>query len=103
MDPIRKGMPVLVAYGFNGYPYVTRPTDEGFNSGLGNDGGPLRIIFGKTNYNDTNGSNQVQYAKEIIIGEGTSVLTNEQGTGIGEVTQVEVNKDSSWNHQPKCV
>ena len=45
--PLHTGMPMLVAYGFNGYPYVTRPTDEGFNSGLGNDGGPIRLILVK--------------------------------------------------------
>jgi len=98
VDPIRTGMPVLVAYGFNSYPYVTRPTDEGYNSGLGNDGGPLRIIFGKTNYNDTNGSNQVQFAKEIIIGEGDSVISEGLSSGEGEMTQIDVDKNSSWNH-----
>lgn len=98
VDPIRTGVPVLVAYGFNGYPYVTRTAEEGYNSGLGNDGGPLRIIFGKTNYNDTNGSNQVQYAKEIIIGEGNSLLTEGQGSGDGEKTQIVVDNNSSWNH-----
>ena len=71
--PLHTGMPVLVAYGFNGYPYVIRPTDEGFNSGLGNDGGPLRVIFGKKDYNDPNGANQVQFLKEIIIGGGEPV------------------------------
>ena len=98
VNPLYTNMPVLVAYGFNGYPYVTRPGDEGFNPGLGNDGGPLRIIFGKTNYNDTNGSNQVQFAKEIIIGEGTSLLTDSQGTGEGQITQTEISENSSWNH-----
>ncbi len=98
VDPLHTGQPVLVAYGYNGYPYVNRPTDNGYNAGLGNDGGPLRIIFGKTNYNDTNGSNQVQFAKEIIIGEGTSLLSDEKGSGSGESTQIEVTKDSSWNH-----
>ncbi len=98
VNPIHTNMPVLVAYGFNGYPYVTRPGDEGYNPGLGNDGGPLRIIFGKTNYNDTNGSNQVQFAKEVIIGEGTSVLTDSQGTGEGQETQTEITKNSSWGH-----
>ncbi|MFA9422797.1 MAG: S-layer homology domain-containing protein [Sedimentibacter sp.] len=98
VNPIYKDMPVLVAYGFNGYPYVTRPGDEGYNPGLGNDGGPLRIIFGKTNYNDTNGSNQVQFAKEVIIGEGTSVLTDSQETGEGQTTQTEITENSSWSH-----
>jgi hypothetical protein len=86
----------MVAYGFNKYPYVIRPTDEGYNPGLGNDGGPLRIIFGKTNYNDTNGSNQVQFAKEMIIGEGESLATDTQGIGEGVSTEIEI--DESWNH-----
>ncbi len=97
VDPIYSGMPVLAAYGFNKYPYVTRPSDIGYNSGLGNDGGPVRIIFGKTSYNDTNGSNQVQYAKEIIIGEGTSVLSSTQGTGAGVITRTDIS-DVSWKH-----
>lgn len=101
VKPLNTGMPVLVAYGFNGYPYVTRPTDIGYNAGLGNAGGPLRIIFGKTNYQDTNGSNQVQFAKEIIIGEGTALNTagNAAGTGVdGEKTQTNVDENSSWKH-----
>jgi hypothetical protein len=96
VDPLYTDLPVLVAYGFNKYPYVIRPTDEGYNPGLGNDGGPLRIIFGKTNYNDTNGSNQVQFAKEIIIGEGESIATETKGTGEGVST--ETNIDETWNH-----
>lgn len=31
VKPLKTNMPVLVAYGFNGYPYVIRPTDEGYN------------------------------------------------------------------------
>ena len=96
VDPLYRDYPVLVAYGYNGYPYVVRPTDEGYNAGLGNDGGPIRIIFGKTNYNDTNGSNQVQFAKEIIIGEGESIATDTLGSGEGVSTEVEI--DESWNH-----
>jgi hypothetical protein len=96
VDPLYTNLPVMVAYGFNKYPYVIRPTDEGYNPGLGNDGGPLRIIFGKTNYNDTNGSNQVQFAKEIIIGEGESLATDTQGIGEGVSTEIEI--DESWNH-----
>lgn len=98
VDPLYTGMPVLVAYGFNGYPYVTRPSDQGYNSGLGNDGGPVRIIFGKTNYNDTNGSNQVQFAKEIIIGEGKSLLGTSSNTGDGESTGLKVT-EGAWNHK----
>ncbi len=96
VDPVYTNYPVLVAYGYNGYPYVNRPADEGFNPGLGNDGGPIRIIFGKTNYNDTNGSNQVQFAKEIIIGEGESIATDTQGTGEGISTELDI--DESWGH-----
>ena len=69
IKPLEKGAPVLLAYGFNGYPYVYRPTDNGYNSGLGNDGGPVRVIFGKKSYDHNNGSGQVQFAKEIIIGD----------------------------------
>lgn len=96
--PLYTGMPVLVAYGFNGYPYVTRATDEGYNSGLGNDGGPLRVIFGKKNYNDANGSNQVQFFKEVIIGGGEPISLGEGKTGDGKSTQEGVDERSSWNH-----
>lgn len=98
VKPLHTGMPILVAYGFNGYPYVIRPTDVGFNPGLGNDGGPLRVIFGKTSYNDTNGSNQVQFLKEIIIGGGDPVSTGSSGTGEGETTHQDIDKSTSWNH-----
>lgn len=97
--PLYSEMPVLVAYGFNGYPYVTRATDDGFNSGIGNDGGPLRVIFGKTSYNDPNGANQVQFLKEIIIGGGESVLSQtEESTGEGASTEQAIDKDSAWTH-----
>lgn len=69
IQPKKTGCPVLLAYGFNGYPYVSHPNDEGYIAGIGNDGGPLRVISGKKDYNDTNGSNQVQFAKKIIIGD----------------------------------
>jgi len=92
-------MPPLVAYGFNGYPYVIRPNDEGFNPGLGNDGGPLRVIFGKTNYNDTNGSNQVQFLKEIIVGGGKSLhKETAESDKSGENTSQIVDATSAWHH-----
>jgi hypothetical protein len=101
VEPLYSGAPVLVAYGFNGYPYVTRPTDAGYNAGIANDGGPLRIIFGKTSYQHTNGSNQVQFAKEIIVGEGESLNNSTDGidTSIdGEKTQTKVDENSNWKH-----
>lgn len=98
VKPLVSGLPPLVAYGFNGYPYVTRPTDEGYNPGLGNDGGPLRIIFGKTNYNDTNGSNQVQFLKEIIVGGGSAIGTGDDVTSDGESTLKPIDPSTSWNH-----
>lgn len=98
VEPLHTGMPVLVAYGFNGYPYVIRPADEGFNPGLGNDGGPLRIIFGKKSYNDTNGSNQVQFLKEIIVGEGSPISTGKVSNHTGESTYKDVQVHSSWKH-----
>ena len=98
VEPLHTGMPVIVAYGFNGYPYVKRPTDDGYNPGLMNAGGPLRVISGKTSYNDTNGSNQVQFIKEIIIGGGSPISTDASNQGDGEKTSQEVSKDSAWNH-----
>ncbi|MEN6350753.1 MAG: hypothetical protein ABFD08_15335, partial [Syntrophomonas sp.] len=79
VQPLETGYPVLIAYGYNGYPYVTSATDEGYNSGLGNNGGPLRVIFGKADYNDTNGSHQVQYAKRIVIGDDLPYSTHSYG------------------------
>lgn len=98
VKPLKDGLPPLVAYGFNGYPYVIRPSDEGFNPGLGNDGGPLRVIFGKTSYNDTNGSNQVQFLKEIIVGGGSAISNGDITGGTGESTMKPIDPNSSWNH-----
>ena len=98
VEPLHSGMPPLVAYGFNGYPYVIRPNDEGFNPGLGNAGGPLRVIFGKTDYNDTNGSNQVQFIKEIILGEGEAISTGDDKTGEGDSTRKDIDPNAPWTH-----
>jgi len=68
-DKLRTGYPVLVAYGVNGYPYVEKSSQEGYLSGLQNDGGPLRIISGKLKYSHPNGSNQAKYLDKIIVGE----------------------------------
>ena len=76
VEPIKTGYPVLVAYGVNGYPYVKESTDAGFNSGLGNRGGPLRIIFGKKDYDHTNGSHQVKYALRVVVGEDVPFTTH---------------------------
>lgn len=73
-DLVRTGYPVLLSYGVNNYPYTISKTDPGYLSGLSNSGGPLRVVFGKTMYNHANGSRQVQYLSEIIVGE--DVLTN---------------------------
>ena len=69
VPPLATGYPVLLSYGFDGYPYVLHPTDPGHNSGLRNADGPLRIIFGKRSYDHTNGSHQVKFAKRVIIGD----------------------------------
>lgn len=88
--PIKKGYPVMLAYGVNGYPYVRDSRLPGFAGGLGNDGGPIRIIFGKTDgmnrdnpsalenyaYFYNNGSNQLQRAQEIYVGDGVRYSTH---------------------------
>lgn len=70
-DKLRTGYPVLVAYGVNGYPYVEKASQEGYLSGLQNDGGPLRIISGKRKYNHANGSNQAKLLDKVIVGDNT--------------------------------
>ena len=88
--PVKKGYPVMLAYGVNGYPYVRDSKLPGFAGGLGNDGGPIRVIFGKTDglnrsnpealenyaYFYNNGSNQLQRAQEIYIGDSTRYSTH---------------------------
>ncbi len=76
-DDLRStGFPVLVAYGVNGYPYVIKNTLDGYKSGLGNDGGPLRIISGKTEYYHANGSRQAKLLDKIIIGKDINYSTH---------------------------
>ncbi|MDD2480808.1 MAG: S-layer homology domain-containing protein [Lutispora sp.] len=70
------GYPVLVAYGVNGYPYVIKNTLSGYKSGLGNDGGPLRIISGKTEYYHANGSRQAKLLDKIIVGKEVNYSTH---------------------------
>ena len=71
-DLIARGYPVLIAYGVNGYPYVEKSSQEGYLSGLQNDGGPVRVISGKLRYNHPNGSNQAKYLDKIIVGDNTN-------------------------------
>ena len=68
-DLVRTGYPVLMAYGVNNYPYTIHKTDDAYLSGLNNSGGPIRVVFGKTQYYHANGSNQVQYLKDVVVGE----------------------------------
>ena len=58
-----------MAYGVNNYPYTIHKTDDAYLSGLNNSGGPIRVVFGKTQYYHANGSNQVQYLKDVVVGE----------------------------------
>ena len=90
--PVMTGYPVLLAYGVNGYPYVRDADMPGFYGGLGNDGGPLKVIFGKTDgmnrsnssalenyaYFFNNGSTQLQRAQEIYVGDETRYSTHSQ-------------------------
>ena len=73
-DLVKTGYPVLLAYGVNNYPYTINKTDAAYVSGLANSGGPFRVVFGKTQYNHPNGSNQVQFLSEVIVGD--NVLYN---------------------------
>ncbi|MCL2125341.1 MAG: S-layer homology domain-containing protein [Oscillospiraceae bacterium] len=93
--PVMRGYPVLLAYGVNGYPYVRDSNTPGFYGGLGNDGGPLKVIFGKTDgmnranasalenyaYFFNNGSTQLQRAQEIYVGDEARYSTHSQNPG----------------------
>ena len=88
--PVRQGYPVLLAYGLNGYPYVRDSSLPGYRTGLGNDGGPLRLIYGKTDglnrsnpraqenyaYFYNNGSQQLQRVQEIYVGNEVRYSTH---------------------------
>lgn len=88
--PVKKGYPVMLAYGVNSYPYVRDSRLDGYAGGLGNDGGPIRVIFGKADgmnrsnpaamdnyaYFYNNGSNQLQRAQEIYVGDNKRYSTH---------------------------
>lgn len=76
-DLVKTGFPVLMSYGVNNYPYTIQKTDDAYVSGLANSGGPFRVVFGKTQYNHPNGSNQVQYLSEVIAGKDVLYNTHQ--------------------------
>ncbi|MCL2766996.1 MAG: hypothetical protein FWD21_04865, partial [Peptococcaceae bacterium] len=86
-DFVDAGYPVLVAYGVNKYPYVIDNKLDGFMSGLGNDGGPVRIISGKTDYHHANGSRQAKLLDKIIVGNDINYSTHKSNPGADGVYQ----------------
>ena len=88
--PVKTGYPVLLAYGVNSYPYVRNPGMDGYRSGLGNSGGPMRLIYGKTDglnrsdpsalenyaYFFNNGSQQLQRVQEVYVGNPVRYSTH---------------------------
>ncbi|MDR2487420.1 MAG: chitobiase/beta-hexosaminidase C-terminal domain-containing protein, partial [Clostridiales Family XIII bacterium] len=85
--PVKKGYPVLLAYGVNGYPYVRNSSMDGFKSGLANEGGPVRAIFGKRDYYHSNGSNQLQRIDGIFVGDAVAYSAHSQNPGAGGAYQ----------------
>lgn len=75
-DLVKSGYPVLLAYGVNKYPYTIGKNDAGYLSGLSNNGGPMRVVFGKTQYSHANGSAQVQYLSDVIVGNNVYYNTH---------------------------
>ncbi|MCQ2553430.1 MAG: hypothetical protein MJ150_03905 [Clostridia bacterium] len=82
-DLVKLGYPILLSYGVNNYPYTISKSDGAYVSGLSNAGGPLRVVFGKTQYNHANGSNQVQLVSEVITGKNVSIIA-----GLGNLSLV---------------
>ena len=83
-DLVDTGYPVLLAYGVNNYPYTIGKTDAGYLSGLANNGGPMRVVFGKTQYNHANGSYQVQYLSDVIVGNDVHYNTHNYTDNAGQ-------------------
>ena len=83
-DLVKTGYPVLLAYGVNNYPYTIGKSDDGYLSGLANNGGPMRVVFGKTQYNHANGSYQVQYLSDVIVGNDVYYNTHKYTTDIDQ-------------------
>ena len=94
--PVKKtGYPVLLAYGVNSYPYVRDTGLAGYKSGLGNSGGPMRLIYAKTDgltrsdpdaeenyaYFYNNGSQQLQRVQEVYVGDSTRYSTHLENPG----------------------
>ncbi|MFB0920866.1 MAG: hypothetical protein QMB62_08295 [Oscillospiraceae bacterium] len=75
-DLVKTGYPILLAYGVNNYPYTIGKSDPGYLSGLANNGGPMRVVFGKTQYSHANGSYQVQYLSDVIAGNDVRYSTH---------------------------
>lgn len=92
------GYPVLVAYGVNGYPYVIKNNMDGYLSGLSNDGGPLRIISGKTEYSHANGSKQAKLLDKVIVGEDFYYSTHKYNPSKDGVYQ-DIAENSTLNVQ----
>ncbi|MGI6361577.1 MAG: stalk domain-containing protein [Bacillota bacterium] len=99
VDPIDSGYPVLIAYGINEYPYVVNSSSPGYNKGLSNSGGPLRLIHGKQNYSDANGSHQTQLLDYITIGEVVNYSTHYDNAGASGAYQAL--KDNSLSVEVK--
>lgn len=95
-EPVKTGLPVLLAYGADGYPFVPLNTDSGFVNGTDNNGGPMRITFGQKSLEDINGPVQIKYVSKIIIGEDTGYASHNKPpySGLKDRTlSVKVNAD----------
>ncbi len=78
-EPVKTGLPVLLSYGSDGYPFVPLNTSEGFVNGVDNNGGPLRVTFGQKSLEDINGPNQIKYVSKIIVGSDVNYTTHTYG------------------------
>lgn len=76
-EPVKTGMPVIISYGADGYPFVPLNTDVGFVNGVDNNGGPMRITFGQKSLEDINGPNQIKYVSKIIVGNEKNLSAHE--------------------------
>lgn len=75
----QSNLPVILAYGKEGYPLVPNISSDGYNHKLGNDGGPLRLMLGQTVKGEHNSPRCLQNVTKIVVS------TSEKAAGFTDV------------------
>ena len=78
-QPVSENLPKILAFASDGIPLVgpvghtelahTFTAEEGFSESAENAGGPIRLVFGQKNPEDPNAPRNLQWIRQIIVGE----------------------------------